>query len=159
MRTTEKPVRPTTLNLTNPKMKKPVEEPEESQTPIESDQGEWFDEISGSSEDEGTTEEDRTTPPLKKQKKETRWDIAPVSADTQKSKKSETCEAPATEALRSQIFPILYAVFQKSRGRRQKYKIRNRSLRSLTKSCLYHNSEAQLQRTLEDADALLNKYC
>ncbi|AQQ73639.1 22K [Harbour porpoise adenovirus 1] len=79
MRTTEKPVRPTTLNLTNPKMKKPVEEPEESQTPIESDQGEWFDEISGSSEDEGTTEEDRTTPPLKKQKKETRWDIAPVS--------------------------------------------------------------------------------
>ncbi|AIE89133.1 L4 33K 14.6 kDa protein [Human adenovirus 55] len=32
-------------------------------------------------------------------------------------------------------------------------------MRSLTRSCLYHKSEDQLQRTLEDAEALFNKYC
>ncbi|ALE15309.1 p33K [bottlenose dolphin adenovirus 2] len=162
--TTEpKPARPTSLNLTNPKMKKHLMKPkEEGPLPVESDQeeeGEWYEDISDSSEEEGTTEEEVTAPPpLKKAKKETRWDIAP-NADRQSQKNSEQTESASTEALRAKIFPILYAVFQKSRGRRQKHKIRNRSLRSLTKSCLYHNSETQLQRTLEDADSLLNKYC
>ncbi|ALE15308.1 p22K [bottlenose dolphin adenovirus 2] len=81
--TTEpKPARPTSLNLTNPKMKKHLMKPkEEGPLPVESDQeeeGEWYEDISDSSEEEGTTEEEVTAPPpLKKAKKETRWDIAP----------------------------------------------------------------------------------
>lgn len=64
-----------------------------------------------------------------------------------------------TRQLRNKIFPTLYAIFQRSRGTPETLKIRNRSLRSLFKSCLYHKTEAQLQRTSEDAEALLQKYC
>ncbi|AFQ34511.1 33 kDa protein [Human adenovirus 55] len=71
-----------------------------------------------------------------------------------------TANEPAqTRELRNRIFPTLYAIFQQSRGQEQELKIKNRSLRSLTRSCLYHKSEDQLQRTLEDAEALFNKYC
>ncbi|APC26071.1 33K [Bat mastadenovirus G] len=64
-----------------------------------------------------------------------------------------------TRQLRNRIFPTLYAIFQQSRGSPTAFKIKNRSLRSLLKSCLYHKSEAQLLRTEDDAEALLNKYC
>ncbi|AFQ34472.1 splicing factor [Human mastadenovirus B] len=71
-----------------------------------------------------------------------------------------TANEPAqTRELRNRIFPTLYAIFQQSRGQEHELKIKNRSLRSLTRSCLYHKSEDQLQRTLEDAEALFNKYC
>lgn len=61
--------------------------------------------------------------------------------------------------LRAKIFPTLYAIFQQSRGGQDALKIRNRTLRSLTKSCLYHREEAKLERTLSDAEALFEKYC
>ncbi|AGT75477.1 splicing factor [Human mastadenovirus D] len=64
-----------------------------------------------------------------------------------------------TRELRNRIFPTLYAIFQQSRGQQQELKVKNRSLRSLTRSCLYHKNEDQLQRTLEDAEALFHKYC
>lgn len=68
-------------------------------------------------------------------------------------------DTPQTQELRTRIFPTLYAIFQQSRGQRHELKIKNRTLRSLTRSCLYHRREDQLQRTLEDAEALFNKYC
>ncbi len=68
-------------------------------------------------------------------------------------------EPLSTRELRHRIFPTLYAIFQQSRGQEQELKIKNRSLRSLTRSCLYHKSEDQLRRTLEDAEALFSKYC
>ncbi|AP_000063.1 33K [Canine adenovirus 1] len=64
-----------------------------------------------------------------------------------------------TRQLRNRIFPTLYAIFQQSRGCPTALKIKNRSLRSLLRSCLYHKSEEQLLRTRNDAEALLNKYC
>ncbi|AEK98460.1 33K [Titi monkey adenovirus ECC-2011] len=72
---------------------------------------------------------------------------------------SSSGEQGSTRALREKIFPTLYAIFQQGRGHSLDLKIKNRSLRSLTRSCLYHKSEDQLQRTLEDAEALFNKYC
>ncbi|AIT70987.1 protein 33 kDa [Simian adenovirus DM-2014] len=68
-------------------------------------------------------------------------------------------DSPSTKELRNRIFPTLYAIFQQSRGQEPELKIKNRSLRSLTRSCLYHKNEEQLQRTLDDAEALFNKYC
>lgn len=68
-------------------------------------------------------------------------------------------DSAATRQLRNQIFPTLYAIFQQSRGSAESYKIKNRSLRSLLRSCLYHKTEDQLRRTLEDANSLLQKYC
>ncbi|AEL78846.1 33K protein [Human adenovirus 62] len=68
-------------------------------------------------------------------------------------------EPSTTRELRNRIFPTLYAIFQQSRGQQQELKVKNRSLRSLTRSCLYHKNEDQLQRTLEDAEALFHKYC
>lgn len=68
-------------------------------------------------------------------------------------------DPPAARELRNKIFPTLYAIFQQSRGSPSALKIKNRSLRSLLKSCLYHKAEDQLRRTLEDAEALLQKYC
>lgn len=70
-------------------------------------------------------------------------------------------DPPATEELRKRIFPTLYAIFQQSRGQhpQRELKIKNRSFRSLTRSCLYHKREDQLQRTLDDAEALFSKYC
>lgn len=68
-------------------------------------------------------------------------------------------EPEATRQLRYEIFPTLYAVFQQSRGEERPKKIKNRTLRSLVRSCLYHKSEDQLVRTKKDAEALLQKYC
>lgn len=64
-----------------------------------------------------------------------------------------------TRISRNKIFPTLYAIFQQARGYPETLKIKNRSLRSLVKSCLYHKTETQLKRTSEDAEALLQKYC
>lgn len=62
--------------------------------------------------------------------------------------------------LRIAIFPTLYAVFQRSEGRNPcNLKIKNRSLRSLLRSCLYATTETQLTRTKADAEALLQRYC
>lgn len=72
---------------------------------------------------------------------------------------SSNKESPEARELRKRIFPTLYAIFQQSRGQEHELKIKNRSLRSLTRSCLYLKSEDQLQRTLQDAEALFNKYC
>lgn len=67
------------------------------------------------------------------------------------------------QALRELIFPTLYAVFQQARGCHGglggRLKVRNRTLRSLTRSCLYHRGLEQLQRTKQDAEELLTKYC
>lgn len=70
-------------------------------------------------------------------------------------------DSPTAQELRKRIFPTLYAIFQQSRGQQpqQELKIKNRSFRSLTRSCLYHKREDQLQRTLDDAEALFSKYC
>ncbi|SMG83453.1 p33K [Bottlenose dolphin adenovirus 1] len=147
--------------------------------------GESYEDLSGNSVQEDTEEEEEdimapseiTYLPLqqeKPKKKINRWDQKTIGKGKyrswrkhkyvlltclHKSEREESSESACTEALRAQIFPILYAIFQQSRGRKEKYKIKNRTLRSLTKSCLYHNSEAQLRRTLNDADALLQKYC
>lgn len=68
-------------------------------------------------------------------------------------------ESDSNRELRDSIFPTLYAIFQQSRGQSADLKVKNRSLRSLTRSCLYYNDEKQLRRTQEDAEALFNKYC
>lgn len=63
------------------------------------------------------------------------------------------------ERLRNQIFPTLYAIYQQTRGQKKEFKIKNRTLWSLTRSCLYHKQESQLLRTLEDSEALFEKCC
>lgn len=73
---------------------------------------------------------------------------------TEKEKKTRS-----PQELRNKIFPTLYAIFQQSRGYNKELKIKNRTLRSLTRSCLYHKREEQLQQTLVDAEALFDKYC
>lgn len=78
---------------------------------------------------------------------------------TGKVKKSKAKKPDTTKELRDAIFPTIYAIFQQSRGQDPDLKVKNRSLRSLTRSCLYYNNEDQLRRTLEDAEALFNKYC
>ncbi|ALE30369.1 33K [Simian adenovirus 13] len=93
-----------------------------------------------------------------------RWDstnAAPAgkTLSLPKQNKKQVKEPPSTKELRNRIFPTLYAIFQQSRGQEPELKIKNRSLRSLTRSCLYHKNEEQLQRTLDDAEALFNKYC
>ncbi|YP_094043.1 33K [Bovine mastadenovirus A] len=108
-------------------------------------------------------------PKTRKAPKQRRWDQTPTSAPGQNPQKksgkrtiqsaSTSAEPATTQELRAKIFPTLYAIFQQSRGGGVSLKIKNRSLRSLTKSCLYHKQESQLQRTLEDAEALLQKYC
>ncbi|WOR02042.1 protein 33K [Human adenovirus 12] len=113
----------------------------------------------------------------KSQKASRRWDTIETSAANLAPLKSSTRNRPATakrptrignssnkespeaRELRKRIFPTLYAIFQQSRGQEHELKIKNRSLRSLTRSCLYLKSEDQLQRTLQDAEALFNKYC
>ncbi|AXI68664.1 33K [Polar bear adenovirus 1] len=86
-----------------------------------------------------------------------RWDQKEKQRDPEE--KRSTTENLNTQKLREQIFPTLYAIFQQTRGKKTALKIKNRSLRSLTRSCLYHNTEDQLHRTLEDAEALFEKYC
>ncbi|UZF96931.1 33K [Bovine adenovirus 10] len=71
----------------------------------------------------------------------------------------ERKETRSPQELRNKIFPTLYAIFQQSRGYNKELKIKNRTLRSLTRSCLYHKREEQLQQTLVDAEALFDKYC
>ncbi|UNB11316.1 splicing factor [Human mastadenovirus A] len=113
----------------------------------------------------------------KSQKASRRWDTTETSVvnmapskrstknrrltDQQPTRKtgSSNKESPEARELRKRIFPTLYAIFQQSRGQEHELKIKNRSLRSLTRSCLYLKSEDQLQRTLQDAEALFNKYC
>ncbi|AFD10574.1 33K [Simian adenovirus 18] len=120
------------------------------------------------------------TPPPGSLKASRRWDAvsiagspkAPVAPTRQKARPPRKTsrqtvssaiatrqDSAATQELRKRIFPTLYAIFQQSRGQQLELKVKNRSLRSLTRSCLYHRREDQLQRTLEDAEALFNKYC
>lgn len=73
--------------------------------------------------------------------------------------KSTDSSDPVTQALRDEIFPTLYATYQQSRAHPASLKIKNRTLRSLTRSCLYHKTEQQLRRTLADAESLFQKYC
>lgn len=67
--------------------------------------------------------------------------------------------------LREQIFPTIYAAFQQCRGGvngglcSNTVKVRNRTLRSLTRSCLYHRKLEQLERTQRDAEELLERLC
>lgn len=82
----------------------------------------------------------------------------PVPAISRKAA-AAAAEPAHVSQLRAKIFPTLYAIFQQSRGGQDALKIRNRTLRSLTKSCLYHREEAKLERTLSDAEALFEKYC
>lgn len=74
-------------------------------------------------------------------------------------KVSSAEDSDSTRELRDSIFSTLYAIFQQSRGQSADLKVKNRSLRSLTRSCLYYTNEDQLRRTQEDAEALFNKYC
>ncbi|AP_000249.1 33K [Mastadenovirus porcusquintum] len=178
--------RPGSLNLTNPIMKKsrktkqilppPPPTPEEEEI-IDEEAEEWDEESMDSQEGLETIEELEEgeippTPPTIP-KKQRRWDQKPelINAQTGETKTPKKSgrksiqsaniskEPATTRALRARIFPTLYAIFQQSRGVDSNLKVKNRSLRSLTKSCLYHNQESQLQRTLEDAEALLHKYC
>lgn len=92
-------------------------------------------------------------------KRPTKKQPAATKRSIRKRSNNSIEESPETRELRKRIFPTLYAIFQQSRGQEHELKIKNRSLRSLTRSCLYLKSEDQLQRTLEDAEALFNKYC
>lgn len=96
-----------------------------------------------------------STAPSKRSTKNRRLTDQQATRKTGSSNK----ESPEARELRKRIFPTLYAIFQQSRGQEHELKIKNRSLRSLTRSCLYLKSEDQLQRTLQDAEALFNKYC
>lgn len=93
-----------------------------------------------------------STAPTKRSEKTTRPRKEKISAIATRQ------DTPVAQELRKRIFPTLYAIFQQSRGQQLELKVKNRSLRSLTRSCLYHRREDQLQRTLEDAEALFNKY-
>ncbi|YP_009214.1 33K [Porcine adenovirus 3] len=93
-----------------------------------------------------------------------RWNQTSIHRSSQPAISRKAAAAAAAEPahvsqLRAKIFPTLYAIFQQSRGGQDALKIRNRTLRSLTKSCLYHREEAKLERTLSDAEALFEKYC
>nr|WGN96504.1 33K protein [Lemur mastadenovirus]WGN96538.1 33K protein [Lemur mastadenovirus] len=90
-----------------------------------------------------------------------RWDQVRSRPARKRQKASVTHgqDSYSTKELRDRIFPTLYAIFQQSRGSSRELKIKNRSFRSLTRSCLYHKTEAQLQKTLEDAESLFEKYC
>ncbi|AEM06279.1 33K [Bat adenovirus 2] len=120
-------------------------------------------EISGSEAEE--EQEDLESPPEPMQEQEQLQNIRGRSTLSRRKRGAgKTASAGAednhqTRQLRNRIFPTLYAIFQQSRGSPTAFKIKNRSLRSLLKSCLYHRSEDQLLRTQEDAEALLNKYC
>ncbi|BBF72839.1 33K [Mastadenovirus eidoli] len=96
-----------------------------------------------------------TSYPQEAPSKNNRWDMAPG----EKYKKHQNEETLTTQQLRENIFPTLYAIFQQSRGKNLCLKVKNRSLRSLTRSCLYHKKEQQLRRTQQDAELLLQKYC
>ncbi|QFX65720.1 p33K [Mastadenovirus porcusquartum] len=126
--------------------------------------------------EEGELRTPEQTPKAKPVKKR-RWDLMPEDAAAIKDSFLEPAGKrkahrqprprspsprpdPAIKALQNQIFPTLYTVFQQiqAQGGKQ-YTVRNRTFRSLVKSCLYHQSETQLRRTLEDADKLFQKYC
>ncbi|AWO77113.1 33K [Tree shrew adenovirus 1] len=124
--------------------------------------------ISTMSEDLSEEEEELPPPlpPKKKAASKSRWDqlaktphSSPIDSAKAPRVNAASEESPRTKELRDRIFPTLYAIFQQSRGRTSTLKIKNRTLRSLTRSCLYHKREDQLQRTLEDAEALFSKYC
>lgn len=83
----------------------------------------------------------------------------PLSTIDLNIRRLSSVDGATTRKLRDTIFPTLYAIFQQARGQQDDLKVRNRSLRSLTRSCLYYQSPEQLQRTKEDAEALFNKYC
>ncbi|AP_000016.1 33K [Ovine mastadenovirus A] len=182
--------RPSSLNLTNPKLKKPKlpqtppptpEEEDTMESFVEDIEEEWDDvdslETHGSGLEDVDLEDGETldsppsenippAPKTTKASKQRRWDQTSVTGKAQKKlgktltpSFSTSTEPAATQELRAKIFPTLYAIFQQSRGQKTNLKIKNRTLRSLTKSCLYHKQESQLQRTLEDAEALLQKYC
>ncbi|ARQ79760.1 33K [Bat mastadenovirus WIV17] len=91
------------------------------------------------------------------QPKPNRWDMAP--GEKFKKHQNQNEDSMITQQLRESIFPTLYAIFQQSRGKTTCLKVKNRSLRSLTRSCLYHKKEQQLRRTQQDAELLLQKYC
>ncbi|AIA22361.1 p33k [California sea lion adenovirus 1] len=111
--------------------------------------------------------------PVPQNLKKRRWDLVPEADIHEESSlqpihpkkgRKTNQEFPnqnnAVKALQAQIFPTLYATFQQiqAQGGKQ-YTIRNRTFRSLVKSCLYHQAEGQLRRTLEDAEKLFKKYC
>lgn len=73
-------------------------------------------------------------------------------------------DSSSLSQLREQIFPTIYAAFQQCRGGNgglcsNAVKVRNRTLRSLTRSCLYHRKLEQLERTQRDAEELLERLC
>ncbi|ALE30298.1 33K [Simian adenovirus 8] len=98
-------------------------------------------------------------PKLPPKKASRRWDAKPSAPAASVGKMMAGQRRQRGAYCSTRIFPTLYAIFQQSRGQRHELKIKNRTLRSLTRSCLYHRREDQLQRTLEDAEALFNKYC
>ncbi|AP_000355.1 33K [Murine mastadenovirus A] len=112
----------------------------------------------------------------KKKKVPIRWDFPPAQntlaaerlCDTAPptKKRRRRLSTPAAsdplQALRDDIFVTIYATFQRVRALgldTYSLKVRNRTLRSLTRSCLYHQQESQLERTKRDAEALLSKHC
>ncbi|AMB43035.1 33K [Bat mastadenovirus WIV13] len=120
-------------------------------------------ETSQASLEEGEIPESPPIPaPPAVSKKKSRWDIkhtVPSEAKKATPKAANLSSTAAADKLRDSIFPTLYAIFQQSRGQEKGLKIKNRSLRSLTRSCFYHKNEAQLLRTRRDAELLLRKYC
>ncbi|AMB43161.1 33K [Bat mastadenovirus WIV12] len=143
-----------TKNLTNCKI---VQMPE--QTTMEAPDSDV--ESSQASLEEGEIPQSPPIPPQPAApKKKSRWDIKYSNSEARKtSLKAANASTAAAEKLRNSIFPTIYAIFQQSRGQDKQLKIKNRTLRSLTRSCFYHKNEAQLLRTRRDAELLLQKYC
>lgn len=96
----------------------------------------------------------------------------PATSSPRRCRRRQTPSARATSAaepgqlseLREHIFPTIYAAFQQCRGGHgglcsDTVKVRNRTLRSLTRSCLYHRKIEQLERTRKDAEELLQRLC
>lgn len=94
---------------------------------------------------------------------------AAARASRRRGRPAAAAAAAATDSsslsqLREQIFPTIYAAFQQCRGGNgglcsNAVKVRNRTLRSLTRSCLYHRKLEQLERTQRDAEELLERLC
>ncbi|ACJ14521.1 33k [Murine adenovirus 3] len=100
-----------------------------------------------------------------------RWDFPPAQnklanqthcRPAKRQRPASPAQPDPLQPVRDEIFVTIYATFQRARALdldTYSLKIRNRTLRSLTRSCLYHQQESQLQRTKRDAEALLAKHC
>lgn len=105
----------------------------------------------------------RSGPPSSKGRLSLRLPPRATSSSTRRAR-AAAAEPGQLSELRESIFPTIYAAFQQCRGGHgglcsDTVKVRNRTLRSLTRSCLYHRKIEQLERTRKDAEELLQRLC